>query len=242
VHLYLIRHADPDYGRDSLTEQGFQEAAALAGRLESCGVRRVYASTANRALLTARAYAEPRALEVEICAWLLEPDHLRVEQGGRSYSLWDTYGETVRGEAELPTQETWSRRAPFNAPGVGEAWRAFRSRADSFLAGLGFAREGGRYRIARTVPSGADAGRVAVICHNGTILLWLAHLLELPVSLVFCGFYAWPASVTTVLMESHSAEWAVPRVLGVADVSHLVAAGIAPVPRAMGPEPYEPYR
>jgi len=42
-------------------------------------------------------------------------------------------------------------------------------------------------------------------------------------------------------METHSAAWAVPRVLGAADVSHIVAAGIAPRPRAMGADPYEPY-
>ncbi len=120
-------------------------------------------------------------------------------------------------------------------------WRTFRANADAFLASLGFAREGGRYRV---VPSGAaDARpqRVAVVCHNGTILLWLAHLLELPLPLVFCGFYAWPASVTTVFMECHSAAWAVPRVLGVADVSHLICAGLTPRPRALGSEPYEPY-
>ena len=236
MHIYLARHADPDYLKDSLTEQGFREAAALADRLESHGVTRVYASTANRAILTARAYADRRSLIVEPFPWLLEPAHLQVEQGGGRYSLWDTYGETVRGGTAMPTQETWSRAAPFEAPEVREMWRVFRANADGFLAGLGFRREAGRYRI-----TGGGADRVAVISHNGTILLWLAHLLELPLSLVYCGFYAWPASVTTIYMETHTAEWAVPRALGVADVSHLVAAGIRPRPRAMGAEPYEPY-
>jgi broad specificity phosphatase PhoE len=236
VHIYLIRHADPDYERDSLTEQGFREAAALAGRLEALGVTRVYSSTASRALLTARAYAEPRSLAVESFAWLLEPTHLQVEQGGRRYSLWDTFGETVRGGPAVPTQETWSRSAPFHTPEVQEMWRAFRGNADSLLARHGFAREGGRYRVTRP-----GRERIAVVSHNGTVLLWLAHLLELPLSLVYCGFYSWPASVTTVFMETHSDAWAVPRALNVADVSHLVAAGITPRPRAIGPEPYEPY-
>jgi broad specificity phosphatase PhoE len=236
VHIYFARHADPDYENDSLTDQGFQEAAALADRLASHGVTRVYASTANRAILTARAYADRRSLGVETFPWLLEPAHLRVEQGGRQYSLWDTYGETVRSGAAVPTQETWSRAAPFDTPAVREMWRVFRANADGFLAGLGFVREGGRYRVA-----GPVSGRIAVVSHNGTILLWLAHLLELPLSLVYCGFYTWPASVTTIYMETHTVAWAVPRALSVSDVSHLVAAGITPRPRAMGAEPYDPY-
>lgn len=235
MHIYLVRHADPDYERDSLTEQGFREAAALAGRFASAGVTRVVSSTARRAVVTARAYTDPRSLPLESWPWLLEPAHLQVEQDGRRYSLWDTFGERVRGGA-LPTQETWPGFPPFDAPAVTEAWLAFRAAADGFMAGLGFAREAGRYRV-----TGNAAGRVAVVCHNGTILLWLAHLLELPLSLVYCGFYAWPASVTTIFMEMHSASWAVPRALCVADVSHLVAAGITPRPRAMGPELYTPY-
>lgn len=236
MHLYLIRHADPDYERDTLTEQGFREAAALARRLETLGVTSLYSSTAPRALLTAQALTALRPLEVQRRTWLLEPAHLRVQQDGREYSLWDTFGETIRAGDSLPTQETWLQRAPFDTPEVRAMWSEFRRCADELLASHGYVREGGRYRIARR-----NRERVAVVCHNGTILLWLAHLLELPLSLVYCGFYSWPASVTTVYMEEHSETWAAPRVLQIADVSHLAIAGIAPLPRAMGVAPYEPY-
>ncbi len=234
MHIYLVRHADPDYERSTLSAQGFQEAAALAGRLGSLGVTRVLSSTAPRAILTARAFTDAHGIPLESHDWLLEPG-LQVKQGGRLYALWDTFGERVRA-GELPTHETWTREPPFDAPAVSAAWRSFRASADGFLAELGFRREGGRYRV-----TGGAHGRVAVISHNGTNLLWLAHLLELPLPLVFCGFYTWPASVTTVYMETHSETWAVPRVLGVADVSHLAAAGIRPSPRGMGPDPFTPW-
>jgi broad specificity phosphatase PhoE len=246
MHLYLVRHADPDYERHTLTAQGFQEAAALAVRLESLGVTRVVSSTAPRAILTARAFTDPRGLTLDTHDWLLEPP-LQVEQGGRLYALWDTFGERVRAGA-LPGYDTWSRRPPFDTPDVRAAWQAFCAAADGFLAGLGFRREGERWRV--TAPAAGSApdparppahSRVAVVSHNGTNLLWLAYLLALPLPLVYCGFYTWPSSVTTVYMETHSETWAVPRVLGVADVSHLVAAGIRPSPRGMGPDPYTPW-
>jgi probable phosphoglycerate mutase len=235
MHLYLIRHADPDYERNTLTAQGFREAEALAGRLHALGVTHLYASTAPRALLTAQALTAIRPLEVQSRSWLLEPA-LGVEQDGRVYSLWDAYGETVRDGQAPPTQETWAHHAPFDTADVQAMWKEFRRRADELLEAHGFVRDGCRYRVRR-----ANRERVAVVCHNGTILLFLAHLLELPVSLVFCGFYSWPSSVTTVFMEQHSETWAAPRVLSVADVSHLAAAGLEPQPRALGPDRYEPY-
>ena len=103
------------------------------------------------------------------------------------------------------------------------------------LSRHGYTRIDGRYRIDRQ-----NRDRIALFCHNGTVLLFLAHFLELPVSLTWSGFYSWPSSVTTIYFEEHSPKWAVPRALGVADVSHLYAAGLQPQPRGMG-DRYEPY-
>ena len=84
--------------------------------------------------------------------------------------------------------------------------------------------------------------RIALVSHNGTVLLFLAHLLALPLPLVWCGFYSWPASVSTIHFEEHSDAWAAPRALCVADTSHLRSAGLEPQPRGMGAGLYEPYR
>jgi hypothetical protein len=55
---------------------------------------------------------------------------------------------------------------------------------------------------------------------------WLAHLLDLPLTLVWSGFWLAPSSVTTILFDERSTVWATPRCLGVGDVSHLYAAGL----------------
>jgi broad specificity phosphatase PhoE len=236
MHLYLIRHADPDYEADSLTPRGFKEADALARRMIAAGVTHVYASTARRALLTAKPMAEGLTLPVIAHDWLLEPGHLRVRQDGIDYTMWDIYGETVRAFDAPLTQMTWPRIPPFDAPEVAEMWKGFRERADALIASHGYERQGCRYRIRRS-----SGDRVAIVSHNGTVLLFLAHLLELPLPLVWCGFFAWPSSVTVIHLEEHSSAWAVPRALHVADVSHLYAAGLEPQPRGFGPGRYEPF-
>ena len=236
MHLYLIRHADPDYENDTLTPQGWAEARALAKRFGPIGLTAIYSSCTVRSEATAACMAEAAGGEVIREPWIMEPAHLTVRQDGRRFMMWDTFGETVRAGIEMPTQSTWTDRPPFDAPEVRTMWTDFRGRIDELVAAHGYIRENGRYRIERR-----NRDRVAVVTHNGTVLLFLAHLLELPVSLCWSGFYSWPASVTTIFFEEHSDEWAVPRALGVADLSHLHTEGLEPQPRGMGGDRYEPY-
>lgn len=235
MHLYLIRHADPDYEGDSLTSQGHLEAQALADRFAIDGLDALYASDVTRAIKTAQYTAARLDLSVQILSWLCEPDDLYVTQQGRTYRLWDTFGEMIRADSPLPTQQDWHTRAPFDTPELLKMWQTFRNHCDLLLAQHGYLRENGRYRI-----RDSNRERLAFFCHNATVLLFLAHLLELPLSLVWCGFYSWPSAVTTIYFEEQSQQWAVPRALHVADISHLYAAGLRPQPRAMG-DRYEAY-
>ena len=51
--LYYLRHGDPIYDPDSLTELGHQQAQALSKRLSLYGLDEIYASTSIRAQMTA---------------------------------------------------------------------------------------------------------------------------------------------------------------------------------------------
>jgi probable phosphoglycerate mutase len=237
MRLYLARHADPDSARDSLTPQGEREADALAARFAAERITRLYCSVTGRSLATAERIARRTGVAVTQERWLIEPHHLRVEQAGRTYMMWDTFGETVRARTPLPEGDAWFRTPPFDAPAVSSTWAEFAACCDGMVAAHGYVREGARYRIER-----ASDERIAVVSHNGTVLLFIAHLLALPLPLVWCGFYTWPASVTTIHFEEHSDLWAVPRALCVADTSHLRTAGLEPQPRGMGAGLYEPYR
>ena len=52
--FFLVRHGDPIYKPDSLTEQGHKQAAALAKRFAKFGLDEVYSSTSIRAQMTAQ--------------------------------------------------------------------------------------------------------------------------------------------------------------------------------------------
>lgn len=49
MKLLMVRHADPDYSIDSLTEKGWKEAELLSGRLSKLTVKEFYVSPLGRA-------------------------------------------------------------------------------------------------------------------------------------------------------------------------------------------------
>jgi len=147
MHLYIIRHADPDYKRDSLTHQGILEAKALASRLLTHGLDSMYTSDTARTIKTAEWAAKILDIPYQILPWLNEPSDLQIEQHGQVYNLWDAFGETVRAGSSMPTQHNWFTRAPFDIPEVFQVWQRFRDQCDSLLAQYGYIRCEGRYRV-----------------------------------------------------------------------------------------------
>ena len=53
MRLLIIRHGDPDYELDSLTEKGFREVELLSERLVKEKMDQIYVSTMGRAMKTA---------------------------------------------------------------------------------------------------------------------------------------------------------------------------------------------
>ena len=229
MRLYIIRHADPDYPNNTITPAGHLEAQALAKRLASLGVDRIYTSPLGRARHTMQYTADLLGMGSGVEDWTQEHSGLvsETEEWGR-LGLWDLPGEVFRAEGRHPAYDTWRELPPLAGSPAPEALTALADASDLFLARHGYERDGRRYRIVRS-----NRERLAVFCHGAFGLSWRAHLLELPVPLVWSGFWLPPSSVTTVLIEERSADWAVPRCLGLGDVSHLYEAGLPVSPRGV---------
>ena len=206
MRLYIIRHAEPDYPRDALTAHGHVQAQALARRLEETGIDRVYSSPMNRALETARYTAERLGLDVQIEPWTRELEDWWIPDVALGeLPVWQVDAATLRA---LPGsgQESWPL----------DALARLRSAADDFLARQGYVRGGTRYRVENAPSQG-----IAVFCHAGFALTWLAYLLAVPLPLMWAGFSLAPSSLTTVVFEELKSGGAAPRCVGLGDVSHL---------------------
>ncbi|MBL8994637.1 MAG: histidine phosphatase family protein [Spirochaetia bacterium] len=221
MRIYLIRHADPDYAKDNLTEAGHLEAQALARRMEREGLTHLFTSPLGRARATMRYTAERTGLPHEVLPWTRElgiqaPPHHNVK-----LAAWDLHGEILRRQLHRHDPKNGDLPEALEAPEIRETLAVIRENSDRFFAGLGYEREDGVYRVKKP-----NTHRIALFCHGGFGLTWLSILLELPLSLTYAGFFLPPSSVTTILMDERSSDFATPRVIGMGDVSHLYEAGL----------------
>ena len=70
MKILIIRHGEPDYSIDSLTEKGWREAELLSRRLAPLGIRDFYVSPLGRAQDTARPTLEKTGKKAETLPWL----------------------------------------------------------------------------------------------------------------------------------------------------------------------------
>lgn len=221
MRIYIIRHGDPDYSINSLTPAGHKEAAALAKRMVQVAPTHLYTSPVQRARHTCEYTQRAMGREAAIEEWTAELDCRDHYGEFGQLMVWDCPGEIIRGKHPMPTAGNWHEMEGFTNPNFRERDAYVRKSSDDLLARHGYERHEGRYRIVK-----ANKDRIAMFCHGGFGLWWLAHLLEIPLPLVFSGFFMPPSSVTTILMDERSKKWAVPRCIGVGDISHLYAAGL----------------
>ncbi len=226
MRIYFIRHAEPHYPTDSLTPAGHREAQALAEHLAETGIDEIYSSPRGRARITAGYTAERLGLPVTVEPWSNELDGLYLEEYGRS--LWDIDGPVLRDPRVLADLNGWSAVPPLDNARLAEHCAHVRAGSDDFLRRLGYPRQGHVYRVERP-----NRKSIAFFAHLGFGLTWLAHLLEIPLPLMYSGFFLHPSSVTTILLDERPAGTAVPRLLGVGDISHLRRAGLPPSPAGL---------
>ncbi len=223
--LHIIRHGDPNYETDSLTERGRAEADAVALRLAQRPISQVWSSSMGRAQQTAAPTAAALGLQVQVVDWARELSSPRVDDGRGNHGMvfWNVAGEYVRSGQVDP--EAWDDFEMYSNPEDLDLQRSEVNRvlegSDGFLAGLGLTRQDGVYRIDADLPD-----EVAIFCHGGVIVTWLGRLLHIPTALAWSGFFPATTSVTTVWFEQRSPQFVVPRMMAVGDTGHLLASGL----------------
>ncbi|MDH7570795.1 MAG: histidine phosphatase family protein [Armatimonadota bacterium] len=210
MNLLLIRHADPDYAADTITEVGQRQAAALAAALSRVRLEGLYTSPLGRARATAHPIAETQGLEATLLPWMRE---LNANWTGQRWA-WNMPGAEALAAGVLPRMDDWHERVPYGAL-LFPQWQRLASHFDEFMAGLGYTREGLRYRV--TAP---NPGTYAIVAHAGANLTLLSHLLHWPLPLVYVHLACDPTSITELRWEEYGG-YAVPRAIRVNDTAHL---------------------
>jgi probable phosphoglycerate mutase len=187
-------------------------------------VDKIYSSPLGRAQDTMRYTAQLTRVRPHTEEWLQEVwAKLKIENTPwGTQAAWDLAGEVIRG-SHAPAYNLHQRVRYLKGiqGNIQNTLRTIGKNSDEFPRRLGYVRKQGRYVCIKP-----NRDKIAVFCHLGLALCWLTHLLELPVSLVWSGFWLPPSSITTILFDERSKKWAVPRCIGLGDVSHLHKAGL----------------
>ena len=219
MRIYILRHGDPNYADDALTPRGIPEAKALANFMKHEQVDELYASPRGRAQETASYTANLMGKTFTTEDWTTELQPL-CQHG---YCEWDAHGHDIRNDDYLSDMHAYDK-----VPTIDPAWlesihTTIRKDSDTFLAKLGYVRENGVYRVTRP-----NTKRIAMFCHGGFGSAWVATLLEIPLPLMWSGFFMHTTSVTCILFDERKPGIAVPRCLYYGALPHLYHEGIEP--------------
>ena len=222
--LYLVRHGDPIYSTDSLTERGVLQAEAVGKRIAYSEITEIYSSTMGRAQMTAEPAARLLSLPINPEPWAreVEDERLTPYPDGRMKSVTTLPNTVLRanGNLDLPFDRALECTGLSEA-NMKPAIERIVNGGREFLARLGYVEENGIYRI--TAP---NEGRVALFCHAVMQRVWLSELLHIPLHLVWASFAPTHTGVTVLEFKNYADGYTAPKCLCFSDMSHLYAEGL----------------
>ncbi|MCM1188920.1 MAG: histidine phosphatase family protein [bacterium] len=225
MRLIIVRHGDPDYAVDSLTEKGWREAGLLAERLAGLEVKEFYVSPLGRARDTASLTLKKVGRSAVECDWLREfPSQInRPDAPDRKSIAWDWLPEDWTADARYFDRKEWCETPIMKEGGADRMYRYVTESFDALLAEHGYVREGELYRAEK-----ANRDTLVFFCHFGVECVLLAHLMNVSPMTLWHGTCAAPTAVTVVYTEERRKGKASFRVNSFGDLSHLYVAGEEP--------------
>ncbi|MBR6507351.1 MAG: histidine phosphatase family protein [Clostridia bacterium] len=210
--LYIIRHADPDYANNTITEFGWEEANALGEWMKDVKIDRIYSSPLGRALDTAAPTCKEKGLEPIILPWTAESmdymdSHRFTPESNCSYSF-----SLQKGIYDFKDNFEDNRMATVEN---------MIKNSDEFLASCGYSREGAFYRI-----TNHNDDCIAVFCHGGFGVAWISHLLNTAPGVMYPGISLNTTSVTTFVFRNSDTGFTRPCLKRLGEIDHIRRAGL----------------
>lgn len=236
MKLIIIRHGDPDYINDTLTERGWKEAESLSCRLVNEPADYYYVSCMGRAKDTASCTLKKlnrTAIELE---WLREFQGKAIKPHipDKPSIAWDWMPKDWMQEKRYYHLETCFEPGPFSSLNSEEQYDWVCRNFDDLLEKHGYKRNDQWYDA---ITPNEDT--VVFFCHFAVQCVLISHLLNISPMILWHGLCAAPTSVTKIVTEEREKGIASFRMLYFGDISHLIENGIEPSFAARFCECYE---
>ena len=227
--FFYIRHGDPIYKPDSLTELGHEQARALSKRLAVYGLDEIYTSSSERAKMTAAPTCELLGITPTELDWCHEKyAHKQMgvkdEDGVRrwSFGISDMKKKFVSPEVVAMGSE-WHKHPYFADTTFSEGVQRVDTEADALMRSLGYEhdRKNGYY-----IEREKNDKRIALFAHQGFGMLFLSSLMDIPFNVFSTKFNLSHSSMTVIDFHTSSNGICIPKILQLANDSHIYKEGI----------------
>lgn len=174
MKIILIRHGDPNYEKDCLTELGHKQVKVAAQRLLKEGIDEVYCSPLGRARQTAQAFLDASGIDHMTILDFMQEIRFGVE-GAVYDNRWNPWLGAVAlvNEGKDLQSEGWREYPVFKDNLATIDADKIAVEADKWLATLGYVREGKYYRCVN-----ASEKTIAIFCHGGSSSAFMARVLN----------------------------------------------------------------
>lgn len=216
MRILIIRHADPDYTIDGLTETGKKEAEFLKERLLKEKIDDIYVSPLGRAQLTALPYLTASGKQSQTVDWLREFDP-SIDKPNRKNSIsWDWLPKDWTKDQNYFDKDRWDKTAVMEKGNVSASYQKVVNGMDNVLSKHGYLRDGLVYHT-----ENGNHDTVAFFCHFGVECVLLSHLINVSPMILWHGTIALPSSVTVLRTEEREKGIAYFRMSEFGSLSHL---------------------
>ena len=223
MKILIIRHGDPDYSIDSLTEQGKIEAELLSQKLCKLDIKEFYVSPLGRARDTAAYTLKKMNRTATVCEWLKEFPPTINKPDIKHSVAWDWLPQDWTTVEDFYSRTEWGKNPVMAEGNVFTEYQRVTTEFDKLLAKHGYVRSD---RVYKAVNANEDT--IAFFCHFGVECVLLSHLLGISPMPLWHGLCAAPSSVTTLTTEERRKGIAYFRMSSFGDISHLYAGGEEP--------------
>ena len=223
MYLYIVRHGEPDYATDTLTEIGQRQAEAVSHRMAASRIEEIYASPMGRARQTAAPTAKLLGLPVTVENWAEElgRESQTPYPDGKMKNIFMVPTTLLASQENSAIDMESSLTA---CPGLSE--NGFISRFQYVSDGVdGLIERHGYRRNDRGFYQAVEPNdkRIALFCHAGLTRVVLSHVFNIPYQMIGSRFLAWFTGVTVIRFK-HDVEAGsevAPYLYSFGDVGHL---------------------
>ena len=223
MFLFYVRHGQPDYGRDGITEDGKKQAKAVAERLSLLGIDKIYSSTLGRAMETAQYTADKSGLPI------VGVDFAREDLAWKEFSTENEKGRVwVHDDPSMVKKflspevsalgDEWYKSPLFKDTNFESGVKRVRKAVSGFLGELGYERD---EETGLIIAKRHLYDRVALFAHAGFSVSFMSDLLHIPYPVFCTRFFGCGVSSVTAFKFPDEGDGFIPKTYTFGNDSHL---------------------